>query len=175
MAGWIGRLRNEEHSVAMTVGGSQVQLDTRALWAHGRFCRCLVSVAFAPIATPAPQRPRREKPTAAPAMHGTALDRADVLTPDEAGAVADRAAMLLKRHLDNSGLQLSALAWLKAYHVGINGVALSHALESVLCRLLADHAGLCSLPVSAVGMTSAATAFLLMECTATVGYQGPSC
>lgn len=90
------------------------------------------------------------------------------MAQDEAVAIADSVVMSLERSLDNSGLQSSGLASLKAYHVGVAGATLAHALEHALCRSMVDHAELCNMPVFAVGMTSAVDAFLLVECTATV-------
>ncbi len=168
MAGWIGRLRNDQHSAAMTVAGSLVKLDSSALWAHGRLCRCLLSVAFASASTPASELHSLDTLHTATATHAALFEEADVLAPEEAVAIADRAVTLLKRHLDSSGIQSSGLASLKAYHVGLAGVTLAHALQTALRRSVVDNIELCSLPVFAVGMSSAVSAFLLVECTATV-------
>ena len=170
MAGWIGRLRNEEHSETFTIFGSPVRLDSSALWAHGCLCRCLLLVASAPVSTPATELLSLNAQDAAAAMHTAPLDAADAMAPDEAVAVADRVVMLLKRHLDKSGLQSSGLALFKAYHVGVVGATLAHALDSALSRSMVDNVELCSLPVFAVGITSAIDGFLLVECTATAAH-----
>ena len=167
MAGWVGRLQNAQYSLTTAFAGGRVRLDSCVLWAHGRFCRCLVSVAPDPDATLAGEESSLGSRNSAPTTPGAAFATSDVLAaPDEARAVADRAIVLINRSLDNSGLEPSACALLKAYYVGTNGAALAHALEPVLHQLIAGHAELCSLPVIAVGFTSAVSAFLLVECTA---------